>query len=202
MCNLCWLRAVSFSGAHASYLLLLLQALQRMHKNVGVGKLLVISALREHHRVLDNTIKLEDWSRAEALFVQVCTCTLMQISLDAEYQAVSGSILAVPLPHQAMTWVWSLLCHRVVVVLQEMRLHEAMDPRGEGLSLLHYQFSTLQFILGKLEDAQKLAQQSYDLALHTYKAESDQASPFLQRLWLAHDNALVRYPQMSFSAPP
>ncbi len=52
-----------------------------------------------------------------------------------------------------------------------------MDPRGEGLSLLHYQFSTLQFILGKLEDAQKLAQQSYDLALHTYKAESDQASP-------------------------
>ena len=56
-----------------------------------------------------------------------------------------------------------------------------MDPRGEGLSLLHYQFSTLQFILGKLEDAQKLAQQSYDLALHTYKAESDQASPFLLR---------------------
>ncbi len=46
-----------------------------MHKNVGVGKLLVTAALREHHRVLDNTIKLEDWSRAEALFVQVCTGT-------------------------------------------------------------------------------------------------------------------------------
>ena len=60
--------------------------------------------------------------------------------------------------------------------IQEMRLHEAMDPRGEGLSLLHYQFSTLQFILGRLEDAQKLAQQSFDLALHTYKADSDQAS--------------------------
>lgn len=62
-------------------------------------------------------------------------------------------------------------------VIQEMRLHEAMNPRGEGLSLLHYQFSTLQFILGQLEDAQRLAQQSYDLALHTYKADSDQASP-------------------------
>lgn len=60
--------------------------------------------------------------------------------------------------------------------LQEMKLHEAMDPNGEGLSLLHYQFSTLQFILGELEDAQKLAQRSYELALRNYKAESDQAS--------------------------
>ena len=51
-----------------------------------------------------------------------------------------------------------------------------MDPRGEGLSLLHYQFSTLQFIIGELDDAQKLAQQSYDLTLHNYKADSDQAS--------------------------
>lgn len=57
-----------------------------------------------------------------------------------------------------------------------MKLHEAMDPNGEGLSLLHYQFSTLQFILGELEDAQKLAQRSYELALRNYKAESDQAS--------------------------
>ena len=47
-----------------------LQALQRMQKNAGVGKLLVTAALREHHRILDNAIKLEDWSRAEALFVQ------------------------------------------------------------------------------------------------------------------------------------
>lgn len=47
-----------------------LQALKRMRKNVGVGKLLVAAALREHHRILDNAIKLEDWSRAEALFVQ------------------------------------------------------------------------------------------------------------------------------------
>lgn len=46
-----------------------------MHKNVGVGKLLVTAALREHHRILDNAIKLEDWSRAEALFVQACTYT-------------------------------------------------------------------------------------------------------------------------------
>ena len=56
-----------------------LQALQRMHKNVGVGKLLVTAALREHHRVLDNAIKLEDWSRADALFVQACACTLIQM---------------------------------------------------------------------------------------------------------------------------
>ena len=46
-----------------------------MHKNVGVGKLLVTAALREHHRVLDNAIKLEDWSRAEALFVQAIILT-------------------------------------------------------------------------------------------------------------------------------
>lgn len=55
-----------------------------------------------------------------------------------------------------------------------MKLHEALDPRGEGLSLLHYQFSTLQFILGELEDAQKLAQRSYELTLHNFKADSDQ----------------------------
>ncbi len=48
----------------------MLQALQRMQKNAGVGKLLVTAALREHHRILDNAIRLEDWSRAEALFVQ------------------------------------------------------------------------------------------------------------------------------------
>lgn len=46
------------------------QALQCMQKNAGVGKLLVTAALREHHRILDSSIKLEDWSRAEALFVQ------------------------------------------------------------------------------------------------------------------------------------
>ncbi len=60
--------------------------------------------------------------------------------------------------------------------LQEMKLHEAVDPNGEGLSLLHYQFSTLQFILGQLEDAQKLAQRSYELALCSSRADSDQAS--------------------------
>ncbi len=46
------------------------QALERMRKNLGVGRLLVAAALREHHRILDNAIKLEDWSKAEALFVQ------------------------------------------------------------------------------------------------------------------------------------
>ena len=50
-----------------------------MHKNVGVGKLLVTAALREHHRVLDNAIKLEDWSRAEALFVQAITLPLLAV---------------------------------------------------------------------------------------------------------------------------
>ena len=57
-----------------------------------------------------------------------------------------------------------------------MKLHEAVDPNGEGLSLLHYQFSTLQFILGQLEDAQKLAQRSYELTVQHSRADSDQAS--------------------------
>ena len=57
-----------------------------------------------------------------------------------------------------------------------MKLHEAVDPNGEGLSLLHYQFSTLQFILGQLEDAQKLAQRSYELTVQHTKADSDQAN--------------------------
>ena len=41
-----------------------------MRKNAGVGKLLASAALREHHRILDEAIKLEDWSKAESLFVQ------------------------------------------------------------------------------------------------------------------------------------
>ena len=57
-----------------------------------------------------------------------------------------------------------------------MKLHEAVDPNGEGLSLLHYQFSTLQFILGQLEDAQKLAQRSYELTVQHSRVDSDQAS--------------------------
>ena len=57
-----------------------------------------------------------------------------------------------------------------------MKLHEAVDHNGEGLSLLHYQFSTLQFILGQLEDAQKLAQRSYELTVQHSRADSDQAS--------------------------
>ena len=59
-----------------------------MRKNVGVGKLLVAAALREHHRILDNAIKLEDWSRAEALFVQASI-----------HQAVS--LIAHALPHSS-----------------------------------------------------------------------------------------------------
>lgn len=61
----------------------MLQALQRMQKNAGVGKLLVTAALREHHRILDDAIKLEDWSRAEALFVQASTHTSDLISCGA-----------------------------------------------------------------------------------------------------------------------
>ena len=47
------------------------QGLQLMRKNAGVGRLLANAALREHHRILDEAIKLEDWSKAEGLFVQV-----------------------------------------------------------------------------------------------------------------------------------
>ena len=49
------------------------QGLQLMRKNAGVGKLLASAALREHHRILDEAIKLEDWSKAESLFVQAST---------------------------------------------------------------------------------------------------------------------------------
>ena len=49
------------------------QGLQLMRKNTGVGKLLASAALREHHRILDEAIKLEDWSKAESLFVQAST---------------------------------------------------------------------------------------------------------------------------------
>ncbi len=42
-----------------------------MRANVGVGPLLAGAALREHHRILDDALQLEDWSRAEALFLQV-----------------------------------------------------------------------------------------------------------------------------------
>ncbi len=48
-----------------------LQGLKQMHANIGVGPLLAGAALREHHRILDDALQLEDWSRAEALFLQV-----------------------------------------------------------------------------------------------------------------------------------
>lgn len=47
------------------------QGLMQMRANVGVGPLLAGAALREHHRILDDALQLEDWSRAEALFLQV-----------------------------------------------------------------------------------------------------------------------------------
>ena len=68
-----------------------------------------------------------------------------------------------------------------------MKLHEAVDPNGEGLSLLHYQFSTLQFILGQLEDAQKLAQRSYELTVQHSRADSDQASQHMLLYCAARD---------------
>ncbi len=36
----------------------------------GVGGLLTEAALREHHRVLDAALELQDYTRAEALFEQ------------------------------------------------------------------------------------------------------------------------------------
>ena len=83
-----------------------LQALERMRKNVGVGKLLVAAALREHHRILDNAIKVEDWSRAEALFVQASI-----------HQTVS--LIAHALPHSAAgrpaPSLVGVLCRRLMV---------------------------------------------------------------------------------------
>lgn len=42
-----------------------------MRENAGVGPLLAAAALREHHRILDQALQLEDWTRAQALFLQV-----------------------------------------------------------------------------------------------------------------------------------
>ncbi|BDA46492.1 hypothetical protein COCOBI_08-5850 [Coccomyxa sp. Obi] len=105
----------------------LIEGLKQMRANVGVGQLLAGAALREHHRILDDALQLEDWSRAEALF------------------------------------------------LQEIRLHEALDAGSEGLALLLYQFCTLQFILGRLEDARQLCERSVALADKEHEAKSDQA---------------------------
>ncbi len=44
--------------------------MQRMGQAPGVGGLLTEAALREHHRVLDAALELQDYTRAEALFEQ------------------------------------------------------------------------------------------------------------------------------------
>jgi hypothetical protein len=41
-----------------------------MARAPGVGHLLAGAALREHHRILDASLELQDWTRAEALFQQ------------------------------------------------------------------------------------------------------------------------------------
>lgn len=43
-----------------------------MRQNEGLGPLLANAALREHHKILDAALQLEDWTRSEALFLQVC----------------------------------------------------------------------------------------------------------------------------------
>ncbi len=43
-----------------------------MARAPAVGPLLAGAGLREHHRVLDGALEVQDWSRAEALFQQVC----------------------------------------------------------------------------------------------------------------------------------
>ncbi len=59
-------------------------------------------------------------------------------------------------------------------VMQEVRLHEAMDQRSEGLALLLNQFSTLKFILGDLATARTLSQRSTAIAQAVFKAGGDQ----------------------------
>lgn len=61
-----------------------------MRKNVGVGKLLIAAALREHHRILDNAIKVEDWSRAEALFVQASIHQTVSLIVHALPHSAAG----------------------------------------------------------------------------------------------------------------
>jgi hypothetical protein len=62
------------------------QGLRKMRENAGVGGLLANAALREHHKILQAALQLEDWSRSEALFLQVdplvtlCLCSIFRPS--------------------------------------------------------------------------------------------------------------------------
>lgn len=58
-------------GQAASNTAVFLQGLRKMRQNEGVGPLLANAALREHHKILDAALQLEDWTRSDALFVQV-----------------------------------------------------------------------------------------------------------------------------------
>lgn len=58
---------------------------------------------------------------------------------------------------------------------QEVRLHEGLNPGSQGLALLLYQFSTLQFIRGLLPEARELTQRSLALSETAFANEPDQA---------------------------
>ena len=62
------------------------------------------------------------------------------------------------------------------LLLQVIRLHEALDAGSEGLALLLYQFCTLQFILGRLNEARQLCERSAALGDKEHANKSDQVS--------------------------
>lgn len=81
-----------------------------------------------------------------------------------------------------------------------MRLHEALDPGSEGLALLLYQFSTLQFILGRLGEARALCERSAALSDKVFKPGSDQVSTLSRLLgcrW-GSEQKKTRWPCLCF----
>ncbi|KAA6417906.1 MAG: hypothetical protein FRX49_12139, partial [Trebouxia sp. A1-2] len=57
---------------------------------------------------------------------------------------------------------------------QEIRLRNGVDPGSEDLSLLLYQFATLQYTRGLYDEAEALTQFSLDIARSVYKHDENQ----------------------------
>ena len=59
-------------------------------------------------------------------------------------------------------------------MVQEVRLHEALDEGSRGLALLTYQYATLLFIRGRLPEAAQTAERSLRLSEAAFASERDQ----------------------------
>ncbi|KAK9817812.1 hypothetical protein WJX72_002572 [[Myrmecia] bisecta] len=95
---------------------------------------------------------------------------LVQAALREHYRLLEGAL-------EAQDWPAAEALFR-----QEMRMAEALDPRGEDVSMLAYQYGTLLFARGHHEDAVPLLQKSLDLVRLKHLEGSDQVLLRLHRL--------------------